>query len=265
MASEVIERVYLLSNNRSRLDSLPGSSRPPFRHNQLHDLESLWWIAIYVIFFMLETGIGTELDEKDIKDKYRRRQEARQALFPGTDNTTMRQAFLTEPCQFEDLTSWMPDSFEDIKDALETVRNELVQCYVDYEDSFEELGFIQLHELLIACFRRCETTAVILQKRLGCSLILESFEKCAATTAREAAPEDAHYSGDDEEVLEVTGKGSASSTGQGRGGQKRKRSPGCEASTSLLKSRTKQTEPAQSSYKNPPNPRQSKKTGGWKF
>ena len=52
-AVEVLKGRLLFQKNRRT-----GNSRPPFRYIPLHDLESLWWVAVYLLLARRVVAVG---------------------------------------------------------------------------------------------------------------------------------------------------------------------------------------------------------------
>ena len=97
----------------------------PFFHNHLHDLESLWWIAVWVVFynnFSEPDPSFTLLDAEYRLDIARR-------LFPPTlDNNTRRDG-LQRPTRFRKICDGLPHKMGEIYDSLDSLREFLVSNY----------------------------------------------------------------------------------------------------------------------------------------
>ena len=239
MATETIARRYAF------VKVVESSGRPPFAHNELHDLESSWWTAVYVIFFMLDIDVNDELDDKELRDKSQKREAVRQALFPGSHNYDARSSFLTQRAVFLDYLSWLPDCLMDIRTALGVARERLILCYGQFEENFSGSYFEELYTAFIYCFQRCRAVAIGLQEAYGASLILRHFLERSAASAADAQvhAEDAEDSDDHQVVTrKVTRNNPGPSSGHGRKGQKRHRSPEGEARVTLRRRSDKHTE-----------------------
>ncbi|CUA75245.1 Putative chromatin-remodeling complex ATPase chain [Rhizoctonia solani] len=64
MATEVAfvehDRVYNVRPVESMLEPLP-----PFRHNPLHDVESIWWLCIWMMFYLIPAGEETKIQAEN--------------------------------------------------------------------------------------------------------------------------------------------------------------------------------------------------------
>ncbi|KAJ3990862.1 hypothetical protein F5050DRAFT_1531532, partial [Lentinula boryana] len=79
MAAETLHRKYLFEE-----DELLNAV--PFHHNPLHDLESVWWIIIYILFF--------NDDEESLSPAPEARQHQMERLFDGQLENMARFTFL---------------------------------------------------------------------------------------------------------------------------------------------------------------------------
>ena len=92
--------------------------RPPFAFNPVHDLESLWWIWVWVMYFYVHEDGVTLPPEQD---------KAFQSLFPKYLPTTRLQKLMGG------LKADVPIAFRDIIYYIETIRGWLVNTYLDME------------------------------------------------------------------------------------------------------------------------------------
>lgn len=94
---------------------------PPFRHNVLHDLESIWWILMFMMFFLVHP-----------EGQQTRRQYSRyQFLFESPND---RRSFWDSSGVFDDLTSYLTKaSSSGLLDIMfqwgEDLRKEYVKSY----------------------------------------------------------------------------------------------------------------------------------------
>ena len=95
---------------------------PPFNHHYLHDLESLWWIAIWAIF-----TTKPESDEEYILC------ESFDKIFPSqVDSMGERMSFFTSKQMFMHHTRKLHSTFQPIVQLLNTLRQVLVESYQDF-------------------------------------------------------------------------------------------------------------------------------------
>ena len=132
-----------------------ANSPPPFFYNDLHDLESLWWIAIWTIFNPSASSEMT-LSSADASEGPKQRDIAKNLLFPQSNETVKRSLFLRTNVHYWDYLAWM--RFDPLKNALGDIRTALVDKYSKFEASFPDIQirlFDGTHSLLRVLFRRC--------------------------------------------------------------------------------------------------------------
>ncbi|KAL5479067.1 hypothetical protein ACEPAI_2355 [Sanghuangporus weigelae] len=101
---------------------LRNSRRPlPFSHNDLHDLESLWWIAIWELFYHDE-GLKSDAEHPYDKGRDEQRKLAAAELFPRSSETDDRRCFLQSGAYYCSSLAWMPDRLHNVKAALNALR-----------------------------------------------------------------------------------------------------------------------------------------------
>ncbi|KAJ3757721.1 hypothetical protein EV360DRAFT_45467 [Lentinula raphanica] len=155
MAAETMRNVYLYlpDNNKkappkSLLDPLNpaeeeedaapvpvAESKYPFSHNPLHDLESIWWIIVYVLFFNDDESFHSL--EPDI------RQEQMEKLFHGQLDITDRQPFLKELSigYIKALKKWLSPTLYPALDLLVPLASDLITAYTNSEETHpNEIG-----------------------------------------------------------------------------------------------------------------------------
>ena len=112
---------------------IPGP-RPPFRYNGLHDLESLWWVAVYFIYkrrVVDETQDGPqEGDTTNLVEQYKNYLR----IFKYEDQ---RYWVMTGPGLNGDYRLGLHPAVHPIVDILEGVRQDLVSVYTEKEDNLE--------------------------------------------------------------------------------------------------------------------------------
>ncbi|KAI0085143.1 hypothetical protein BDY19DRAFT_458366 [Irpex rosettiformis] len=97
----------------------------PFRYNPLHDLESLWWVLVYLLLRR-----HAEIAE----DTSKRRDE--QIMFYDqlfTDNNQIRQSMFQKPGKFRNGRTTLHSRMRPVGDWLEWARGLLVNRYVEVE------------------------------------------------------------------------------------------------------------------------------------
>ena len=97
-----------------------GSPKPPFTFNPVHDLESLWWIWVWVMYFYVDED-GIMLPAEQAK--------AFRLLFPDYIPAKRLQQLHTS------LKANVPMAFRDVLGCAEIIRDRLVNSYIDMETS----------------------------------------------------------------------------------------------------------------------------------
>ncbi|OCB90632.1 hypothetical protein A7U60_g2150 [Sanghuangporus baumii] len=187
IASEAAVRTYKhLSDKQDKelvallFAELEGSARklvpelkcdlgPPFFHNDLHDLESLWWIAIWELF--VYRGYSELCRSLNVEEDNTRKSAVR-ALFQNSELSGDRTLFLQNIWVYEERTSWMPVMFGDIHRFLNALRALLLAKYKKFEEEFPEVKPDMIegtHDSLSWLFEACRTSADKIEATLGTS------------------------------------------------------------------------------------------------
>ncbi|KIK54996.1 hypothetical protein GYMLUDRAFT_886921 [Collybiopsis luxurians FD-317 M1] len=125
---------------------LKHESTPPpvFRYNAIHDLESVWWVLVWILTFN-ESSASTSTMPKT-------RQEQMNLLFDGKMGNNRRLPFFNHP-NF----SFFPSCFSFLQEPLTAFAQYLHNTYAEVERSFPSLNFDntafrQLHRNCINLF-----------------------------------------------------------------------------------------------------------------
>ena len=119
--------------------------RPPFAFNPVHDLESLWWIWVWVMYFYVHEDGVTLPPEQD---------KAFQSLFPKYIPTKRLQNLMGG------LEVNVPIAFRDIIHYIETIRGWLVNTYLDMEAGSLPPNYARFLPNFMDCFLRALELAV---------------------------------------------------------------------------------------------------------
>ncbi|KAL5520221.1 hypothetical protein ACEPAG_9434 [Sanghuangporus baumii] len=142
---------------------------PSFFHNDLHDLESLWWIAIWELF--VHRG-HSELWRSLNAEEDNTRRSAGRALFQNSELSGDRTLFLQNIWVYEERTSWMPVMFGAIHRFLNTIRVLLLAKYKKFEEGFPEVRPDMIegtHDGLSWLFEACRKSSDEIEASLGTS------------------------------------------------------------------------------------------------
>lgn len=110
-----------------------GQRRPdtPFRYNALHDIESTWWLGIWMLYFFQPEGHEESTQSSNL------RQVETDGIFPGVLAHTGRLTFLTfQDYLFTCTEGWIAEVFTYAVEILNNVRLSLVDLYTELERTF---------------------------------------------------------------------------------------------------------------------------------
>ncbi|KAN0109362.1 hypothetical protein V8E52_009406 [Russula decolorans] len=106
----------------TEIDEFLGAKRRarrkvPFSHNHLHDLESLWWVAVWMVFYNYFSQRTSSYDHPSftLRDVERRLRLA-QVLFPPMLDSTTRLNGFRHPESFQDTCDQLPGNKRAIYD-----------------------------------------------------------------------------------------------------------------------------------------------------
>ncbi|KAL5525386.1 hypothetical protein ACEPAF_9256 [Sanghuangporus sanghuang] len=142
---------------------------PAFFHNDLHDLESLWWSAVWILFCECSSS-STGGANSCIDGSGDQRNCSFSKLFSRTSNTEDRKLFTESRANFNQGVAWMPDHLRDLIGAIDFLRMVLVRKYVAFEAGFPRIqtdAFEGIHEIFQNHFKRC--SEIIAEIRLSSS------------------------------------------------------------------------------------------------
>ena len=98
----------------------------PFAHNYLHDLESLWWVAVWIVFYN-DFRTPQQLDKDEFLSDGKLQLLQARILFPSAmHKTSRRDGFQID---FPEIFVELPKSKHVICDALNILRQRLIKRY----------------------------------------------------------------------------------------------------------------------------------------
>ncbi|KAF9069414.1 hypothetical protein BDP27DRAFT_726280 [Rhodocollybia butyracea] len=118
------------SNIIHRLDSA-SKDAPTFAYNPLHDLESVWWLIVYVLFFNDDVNSPSSKPED--------RQNNMSRLFHGRMNDIQRFSFLKTNNQLRAAKSYLSSTFGPALTILEDLSSILTTAYEASEQNYPEI------------------------------------------------------------------------------------------------------------------------------
>ena len=174
MAAEVMDLEYLFlpvdlgtfllrKMQALSISGNPPSIRPPFRYNRIHDVESIWWCGLYLLFFNVAKGV------KETSQESSARQVTTAALFPAAPNGCARDLFLIDGRKQENALgslTWATSSELSHTVAVVNiimVAGEFVNAYETFEaclveppDQYVAPDSFQVHSKLAVAFSEAE-------------------------------------------------------------------------------------------------------------
>jgi hypothetical protein len=105
----------------------------PFCYNATHDIESAWWVGVWMLFFHMPKGYT----ESNQISSERQRQTDR--VFSGTLNFDYRLRVLETPGTFVETTiGWISKEWSPAVGVFDRVRHLLLKIYRDLEETFPD-------------------------------------------------------------------------------------------------------------------------------
>jgi len=108
----------------------------PFSHNHLHDLESLWWAAVWMAFYN-HFSKSQQSDKESLSDLQEadRQLGLARTLFPPFMKSIDRQNGFQTHGSFQQACKDLPPNKEAISAPLEVLRRSLVDHYIAVEST----------------------------------------------------------------------------------------------------------------------------------
>jgi hypothetical protein len=140
-----------LAKRKNRLKSTlsQGSNglKQSFFHNPLHDAESIWWGCVELLFTRrVECSSMPELQQQ-YKEKYADLSAAASNIFPDGPSLGTRHEFLVDLLRHDEIMSHLPPSLTNISNILSMIRDYLVLCYVEAEQTDDGIIRAEVYEL----------------------------------------------------------------------------------------------------------------------
>jgi hypothetical protein len=101
---------------------------PPFQQNYLHDLESVWWIAAFILFCNRDKSEEEESLEQGAHQAFAQLQVVYR-MFPRALNSVRRRDIFTRTSVFTDLIKRLPSAFLPVASKLDGARAVLLERY----------------------------------------------------------------------------------------------------------------------------------------
>ena len=127
-------------------------SQPKFRYNPLHDMESLWWIAIY---FTFKREVNDGADPLHKPQALRAQHAFAMDIFHGDHDR--KHSLLLGQINLMDKLQYLHPVMRPLGKMLEGLRRRLLAAYYDAEDDLTSIDYRaadSLHEHFISTFTR---------------------------------------------------------------------------------------------------------------
>ena len=114
MAAEVLHQTYQFQRKLLDADAIfleeviIGGGKIPFEHNYGHDVESLFWLAVFMLFFNEDVRVPPETEEIAAIHK-----KCSSYVFPGNMSATKanRTSLISNPKELVENIMWFDKSF----------------------------------------------------------------------------------------------------------------------------------------------------------
>jgi hypothetical protein len=137
---------------------VPEISIVPFVHNHLHDLESLWWVAVWLVFYneFHVTPQSNEVVSGNLLHVQRQICLA-QTLFPSTPRGMSRQIAFQH--SFQERCQGLPSSKKEICSYLNALRRILILGYTKVEATLpNSIDLMASKDNIYECFKEAFTS-----------------------------------------------------------------------------------------------------------
>jgi len=164
--------------------------RRTFLYTPLHDYESVWWIATWVLFRCQPKSLNSE----ELDQLTQSRESSVLRIF---DDKTDREHTILVPGVFLTLKGSLPRILHPLFEILEVFREELVRVYREYEESFDGSIILQNVESFHLCLEELAKVAAQIE--------IWDFPKTSTvdpSTIRLHLPQGAHLDEDTVNVLQ---------------------------------------------------------------
>ena len=128
--SDDYERRQVDKEKNPRTDDTPEG----IYYNYIHDLESVWWIAVWALFNFEKKDIGAnKIDSWAAKQ----RKLNKDILFSGTVGNQDRFEFLSIQNAYADTTECLPKYFANLPTTLGTIAEAIIELYQSKELNYQ--------------------------------------------------------------------------------------------------------------------------------
>jgi hypothetical protein len=135
--SDVIEYLRAREQDEGTAQTVETKFKEPFTYNHLHDLESLWWVAVWIAFYNYFSEGTPSRDRPSFTFQDAANQlELARTLFPPVSRTASRDIDFRHPCSFLDTCDRLPHNKKVIYVGLDLLRLFLIKDYMNIEAGY---------------------------------------------------------------------------------------------------------------------------------
>jgi hypothetical protein len=138
-SSELDKLASLTAQDVGTAPRAQASTDVRFFHNHLHDLESLWWIAVWVVFYnnFSQRRPSHDPPSLTLEDVQRQLKQAK-TLFPSMLHSTLRRDGFQKSESFQEACETLPANKKAFCERLDALRRLLISHYSVIEAKYPE-------------------------------------------------------------------------------------------------------------------------------
>jgi hypothetical protein len=126
-------KTFMKERSRVKIDFKTKETLGYFYHNPLHDVESVWWGCVELLFKKRIVCEALPELEEQYKQAYEQMQNAAEQIFPDMGTPSKRSHFLIDIRFHKETMSTLPSALEPIATVITEIRHALVATYTDLE------------------------------------------------------------------------------------------------------------------------------------
>lgn len=208
MAVEVLTNRFLAQDRKVRRSLSPAASARlrniQFLHNYLHDVESVWWIAMWSLFYTVPKHRVAEVVTEGATEVTSQEEVANKIFWNYMTWTSQRQCFWDDECTREDDMGRLLDEYKGVGEQMLEVSNVLWEAYEYVEDVlspervYDPSAFQDIYDRLIPLFEETQKHAaedVVFLEDYRCTLILKQ-QRALVSPKKQSARKRARDPGD---------------------------------------------------------------------
>ena len=138
-----------------------GVKTPPFLHNYLHDVEGLWWIAMWSLFHTIPAARTHEV-EGDLRKQLLQESTADDIFPTSLQGSPERRRFLNNKSYFDELSEDIPAEFRGVIPSLDKMAHLLVTFYATIQNdvAIKQINTPKPYTLIYGPIEKCFQDAI---------------------------------------------------------------------------------------------------------